>query len=158
MIVRNKNGAVIESELLAGKWKIYKAEIDEDAYLSFRSLQISAFHIEMKFAAHQVTVTGIDYLYEKENTFLEVVIDEKSVDEFYKKADSLWRGTYEDLPLHRNDRWDSKKNKPVVSEAYRDPATASLVLMIKFNTRSVAYHFPTANELRLNDRRENRYL
>lgn len=157
MTKNNESLKKFESQFLASKWQINETALGEDAYGSFRSLQIGAFCLERMYKAHQVNVIRIDYLYENEKTFLEVTIDEKSVDEFYKKAALLWRATCEDLPLHRNDRWDLKKNKPVVSDAYRDHATASLILMIKFNTKSVRYHFPTANELELNDRRESRY-
>jgi len=150
--------AIIESTLLAHKWKINRSALGEDVYGKFRCLQISAFVFEGIFKAQHINVNAIDYVYERKLTFLEVVIDDSAVDEFYEKSAYLWRAIYEDLPLHRNDRWDSKRRRPIVSDAYRDHATGDLILMIKFNVNSVRYIFPNADDMKLNDCLDSRYI
>lgn len=150
--------AIIESTLLAYKWKINRSATGEDVYEKFRCLQISAFVFEKIFKAHHINVNAINYTYENKLTFLEVVIDDSSVEKFYEKSSLLWRAIYEDLPLHRNDKWDLKRRKPIVSEAYRDHATGDLTLMIKFNVNSVRYIFPNADDMKRNDCRESQYI
>ncbi len=143
--------ANIERTLLAHKWKINRGILGDEVYGKFRSLQISAYLIERILNARHINPKAIHYHYKGNSTFLKVALSDSDAKKFNNQPDVLWRYIYEELPLHKNDRWNPKLCKPVVSNISKDELTGDLILLIKFNEKSVRYIFPYAYEFELND-------
>jgi hypothetical protein len=142
----------LEQTLSASKWKCNKEVFGEDWFGKFRSFQIGAFRLELLLRNNGVPVKEINYLYDKKYTFFKVVIEDRYIDKFNEISKFIWSEICEDLPTHRNDVWLEQFRKPNVSEIFREPLDANLIITIKLNTQSKRYYFPTAGELELNDR------
>lgn len=141
----------IENNLLAGKWKFAKKILGNDVYVKFRNMQIAAYNFERALNNRGIKLTNLDYFSDKKSTFLEVSIANESVELFYADSHCIWSIPKEDMPTHRNDYWNEKRQAPEVSTIYRDVSNANLVLTIKLNPNSKRYSYPTPEELSLND-------
>jgi hypothetical protein len=141
----------IEDNLLASKWKFAKKILGNDVYGKFRNMQIDAYSLEIALNNRGIIINKLDYFSDKKSTFLEVSIANDSVEFFYSDSRCIWNIPKENMPTHRNDYWNDKRQSPEVSTIYRDVSNANLVLTIKFNPNSKRYFYPTPEELSLND-------
>ena len=141
----------IEESLIASKWRFAKKVFDHETFRKFRHMQIDAFKFQLTIKARGIEIANIDYEYDKKSTYFLIEIPENYIEKFYGDISIIWNIPTEDMPIHRNDRWDKKRNRPVVSEIYRDAANNNLVLRIKLNPNSKRYHYPQPSELKHND-------
>jgi hypothetical protein len=146
----NKNNG-IESSLFASKWGFKKNQFEIEIADKFRLLQICAFHLELSLRRNNVEVKSLDYFYDKKSTYLQIYIEQSSIENFYETSNCFWSLVHHYCPVHRNDTWIKQCNRPNVSKFYFDAANGNLVIDIKFNNLSKRYDLPSVSELKAID-------
>ena len=142
---------IIQKTLLSNNWRFAKKIIGEDIYGKFTNMQISAFNFEKALLRRGIKLHLFDYYSDKKSTFFKIEIKNESIDLFYSDSRCIWSIAKEDMPTHRNDRWNEKRKSPEVSKIYIDAANGNLILEIKFNPNSKRYFYPSPEEISLNE-------